>query len=244
MAVCGVRIAQGVNVYCSKCGSNLADGATFCSQCGTQTGAAGPLTPAGSAAPVANVAPAGVVAGGGYAVSAVPVSAAQPAYYAQPIVSRVAYAGFWLRVLAYFIDTLVLGIFAVPILIGAAMVMGIGGMIASMPRNEDPFANGMPPAFALFILLCVCLGLFGTWLYFAFLESSEWQGTAGKKVLGLIVTDLAGQRVTFARASGRHFSKIVTSFIPLGIGYAMAGFTEKRQALHDMIASCLVLRRN
>jgi uncharacterized RDD family membrane protein YckC len=233
-------------VYCSKCGSNLANDATFCSQCGAQMGsAAGALAPAGAApvVPVASVAPAGAVAGGGYAVSSVPVSAAQAAY-GQPIVARVTYAGFWLRVLAYFIDTIVLGIFAVPILIGAAMVMGIGGMISNMPHNQDPFANGLPPAFALFIFLCVCLGLGGTWLYFAFLESSEWQGTAGKKVLGLIVTDLAGQRVTFARASGRHFSKIVTSFIPLGIGYAMAGFTEKRQALHDMIASCLVLRRN
>jgi uncharacterized RDD family membrane protein YckC len=54
---------------------------------------------------------------------------------------------------------------------------------------------------------------------------------------------MAGQRISFMRATGRHFGKIVTSFIPLGIGYAMAGFTQKRQALHDMIASCLVLRR-
>ena len=175
-------------MYCSKCGSNLADDATFCSQCGTQmSSAAGPLAPAGSAAPVApvsHVASAGVVAGGGYAVSAVPVSSAQTAY-GQPIVSRVMYAGFWLRVLAYFIDTIVLGIFAVPILIGAAMVMGIGGMIANMPHNQDPFANGLPPAFALFIFLCVCLGLGGTWLYFAFLESSEWQGTAGEESAGI-----------------------------------------------------------
>jgi uncharacterized RDD family membrane protein YckC len=123
------------------------------------------------------------------------------------------------------------------------MLLGIGGIIENIPHNQDPFANGMPPAFALFLMLCVGLGLLGTWLYFALLESSEWQGTAGKKVLGLIVTDMNGQRVTFMRATGRHFSKIVTSFIPLGIGYAMAGFTQKRQALHDMIASCLVLRR-
>jgi len=166
--------------------------------------------------------------------------APQPSYVLLP---QVAYAGFWLRVLAYCIDTIILGVFAVPIVIGAAMMLGIGGMIASIPHNQDPFINGMPPAFALFMMLCICLGVFGTWLYFAILESSEWQGTAGKKVLGLIVTDMAGQRVTFMRATGRHFAKIVTSFIPVGIGYAMAGFTQKRQALHDMIASCLVLRR-
>jgi uncharacterized RDD family membrane protein YckC len=57
------------------------------------------------------------------------------------------------------------------------------------------------------------------------------------------VTDLQGRRITFARASGRFFAKIITGLIPLGIGYIMAGFTEKKQALHDMIASCLVLRK-
>jgi uncharacterized RDD family membrane protein YckC len=61
--------------------------------------------------------------------------------------------------------------------------------------------------------------------------------------LGLTVTDLQGRRVTFARASGRFFSKLITGLIPLAIGYIMAGFTEKKQALHDMIASCLVLRK-
>lgn len=159
-----------------------------------------------------------------------------------PVVS-VAYAGFWLRVLAYLIDAIILGVFAVPIVVGAAMAMGIGGMLARIPRDGDPFQNGPPAIFLLFIWFCVLLGVGGTWLYNALLESSEWQGSAGKKALGLIVTDVTGQRVTFARASGRHFGKIVTSFIPLGIGYAMAGFTEKRQALHDMLASCLVLRK-
>jgi uncharacterized RDD family membrane protein YckC len=191
------------------------------------------LVPAGTVAPLTTEA-AVAVAPPGYIVSG------QAVYMQQ----QVLYAGFWLRVLAYFIDTIILGVFAVPILIGAAMAMGIGGMLAGLPRNQDPFQYGMPPAFILFMMLCVCIGVFGTWLYFALLESSEWQGTAGKRALGLIVTDMNGQRVTFMRATGRHFAKIVTSFIPLGIGYAMAGFTQKRQALHDMIASCLVLRRS
>jgi len=218
-------------VYCSKCGSNLADDATFCSRCGAQTGVSPSLVTAGAPAPI---------------LAEIPTASAYgvvPPVYAQPV-ARVAYAGFWLRVLAYCIDAIVLGIFAVPILIGGAMALGIGGMIENLPHNQDPFMNGMPPAFALFLMLCVGLGIFGTWLYFALLESSEWQGTAGKKVLLLIVTDMNGQRVTFMRATGRHFAKLVTGLIPFGIGYIMAGFTEKRQALHDMIASCLVLRRN
>ncbi|HEX5422129.1 MAG TPA: RDD family protein, partial [Candidatus Acidoferrales bacterium] len=70
-----------------------------------------------------------------------------------------------------------------------------------------------------------------------------YQGTPGKLALGLFVTDMEGKRVTFARASGRFFAKIITGLIPLFIGYIMAGFTAKKQALHDMIASCLVLRR-
>jgi uncharacterized RDD family membrane protein YckC len=157
--------------------------------------------------------------------------------------ATVTYAGFWLRVLAYFIDAIILGVFGVPILIGAAMALGVGGILSGIPRGGNPFENGMPPVFFLFIWFCALLAIGGTWLYHALLESSEWEGTAGKKALGLIVTDMNGQRVSFARASGRHFGKIVTSFIPLGIGYAMAGFTEKRQALHDLLASCLVLRK-
>ena len=82
-----------------------------------------------------------------------------------------------------------------------------------------------------------------TWLYHALMESSEWQATVGKKALGLVVTDLDGRRVSFWRATGRHFAKIVTNMVPAFIGYIMAGFTEKKQALHDMIAGCLTLRR-
>ena len=93
----------------------------------------------------------------------------------------------------------------------------------------------------MFVLAAV--SVLGQWLYHAYLESGEKQGTWGKQLMGLYVTDLLGQPITFGRASGRFFAKIVTGMIPLGIGYIMAGFTERKQALHDMIASCLVLRR-
>ena len=80
------------------------------------------------------------------------------------------------------------------------------------------------------------------WLYYAFLESSSWQGTLGKKALGLEVTDLQGRRISFARASGRFFGKFISVMILL-IGFIMAGFTARKQALHDILAGCLVIRK-
>src|SRR6266436_442581 len=84
------------------------------------------------------------------------------------------------------------------------------------------------------------LAIAAGWLYYAYFESPEWQGTVGKKVMNLAVTDPEGNRVTFGRASGRYFARFITKLIPLGIGFILAGITEKKQALHDMIASCLV----
>jgi uncharacterized RDD family membrane protein YckC len=97
-------------------------------------------------------------------------------------------------------------------------------------------------AFLSLVLTLVAFSSIAKWLYFAYLESGEKQATLGKQALGIYVTDLEGQRITFGRATGRFFAKIVASLIPFGIGYMMAGFTERRQALHDMIASSLVLR--
>jgi uncharacterized RDD family membrane protein YckC len=73
------------------------------------------------------------------------------------------------------------------------------------------------------------------------MESSSKQATLGKMALALKVTDLQGRRISFARATGRHFAKIISGMILL-IGYIMAGFTERKQALHDMIAGTLVIR--
>jgi uncharacterized RDD family membrane protein YckC len=81
------------------------------------------------------------------------------------------------------------------------------------------------------------------WLYYAIFESSSWQATLGKKALGLEVTDLAGNRISFGRATGRFFAKIISTLI-LFIGYIMAGFTEKKQALHDILAGTLVIRKS
>jgi uncharacterized RDD family membrane protein YckC len=88
----------------------------------------------------------------------------------------------------------------------------------------------------------IAVSLLGHWLYEAFMLSSEWQATVGKRAMSILVTDLKGSRLTFARATGRHFAKYISAFL-LGIGYIMAAFTAKKQALHDMIAETLVVNR-
>lgn len=80
------------------------------------------------------------------------------------------------------------------------------------------------------------------WLYFAIMESSKFQGTVGKIAIGLVVTDMEGNRISFARATGRYFGKILSSLIFM-IGYILAGFTQKKQALHDMLAGTLVWKK-
>jgi uncharacterized RDD family membrane protein YckC len=174
----------------------------------------------------------------GTGVASISNAAPLPAYEIRPV-----YAGFWLRFVAYVLDAVILGAFSLPIFFGLAMMMGLGAVLSSLPRGGDPFENGFPPVFALFLGAFVLVVFVGGWMYHALLESSEWQGTAGKRIVGILVTDLDGARVSFWRATGRYFAKFITGMIPLGIGYIIAGFTEKRQAIHDMIVGTLVLRK-
>ncbi len=215
-------------MYCSKCGTQQADDTVFCSACGQPTGA----TPRTA---VTTAISAGTPAAMGYGTPAyVPTQAT--------IVVPSPYAGFWLRFLAYIIDNVVLGvIFGVIVLLVIAAV-GAGYFRAIFQGMQDGTGE-FPAGLVSAILMGALLTLVASWIYHAWMESSEYQATLGKMALGLIVTDLNDRPISFARASGRFFSKIITGLIPLGIGYIMAGFTEKKQALHDMIASCLVLKK-
>lgn len=209
-------------MFCSKCGAVLAADTAFCQACGN---------------PVARTALP--------PIAAVPVAVPQQAGVgAITYATNVTYAGFWLRLVAHLIDSFIIGVAVLFLLVPIFFLMGGVALFSSLPRemgaHPDPAQVG---AVLSFIFMLAGLGLLGQWLYFAYLESGEKQGTWGKQMLGIYVTDLAGYRVTFARASGRFFAKLISGLIPLGIGYIMAGFTERKQALHDMIASCLVLRR-
>ncbi len=145
------------------------------------------------------------------------------------------YAGFWLRVVASMIDGFISWIvmFVFLAIVGAILI-AIGG-------PADGNGNDVGPAEVILVILYYGVSIVFPWLYSALQECSESQATLGKRMLGLRVTDLEGNRITFGRASGRHFGKILSGLI-CGIGHIMAGFTEKKQALHDMLASTLVVR--
>ena len=136
---------------------------------------------------------------------------------------QLTYANFWIRFIAFLIDSLLTSV----LLALALLVLGL----PLVPNRTD-------------IELQLKLNLLSvaiSWLYYAGLESSFYQATPGKQAMGVFVTDTEGYRISFSRASGRYFSKLVSGLILL-LGYIMAGFTPRRQALHDLIASTLVLR--
>jgi uncharacterized RDD family membrane protein YckC len=139
---------------------------------------------------------------------------------------------------AIIIDSIVLYFVGMIITLPFMASMGLRGIMRGhMPTSPEELMPLMG-AFIRLILIRTVLN----WLYYALLESSAWQATLGKKALGLEVTDMEGRRISFGRATGRFFAKIISALI-LWIGFIMAGFTEKKQALHDMIAGTLVIRK-
>jgi uncharacterized RDD family membrane protein YckC len=218
-------------MFCSRCGTSLAERTTFCTKCG---------------APIGNLAPpAAVNAPVGAPPAAYPQAGAMmpsPGAVPMVMVPAVPYAGFWLRFVAYLLDVIIVGIVAVPIVVVLAVATGASAALSSM-SNDNPQQALATAGFVIFLCSLFIILLGGLWLYYALLESSSWQGTVGKKALGLIVTDLDGRRVSFGRATARFFSRLITGLVPLFIGYILAGITAKKQALHDMIAGTLVLRK-
>lgn len=218
-------------MFCSKCGSQVADRAAFCPTCGQRTGEDAaprgiPLAPGGFTPPAA-------------APTAAATPPAAPVAYAPATAERpLGYAGFWLRFVAWIIDFIVLWIVSTFITLPLVAASGLRNMILNHPPQSPEELIAFFGMFSKFIIL----GIVIKWLYYALLESSAWQATIGKKTLGLEVTDMAGRRISFARATGRFFGKVISGII-LFIGYIMAGFTAQKQALHDMMAGCLVMRK-
>ncbi len=77
------------------------------------------------------------------------------------------------------------------------------------------------------------------WFYFTALEASPWQATVGKKWLGLKVTRLDGNRLSWKESNIRYYAKFLTA-LSLGVGFLMIPFNVQFQSLHDKVAKTLV----
>lgn len=137
------------------------------------------------------------------------------------------FGGFWLRFFALLIDTVIVAIIRFAVVFATILAITSGDI-------DIDESSGM--------VIGLIIGFLVDWIYFAAGESGHSQGTVGKRAMSLAVTDLNGDRITFGRASGRYFSKILSGLF-FGIGYLMVTFTEKKQGLHDMMAGTLVVRR-
>ena len=147
------------------------------------------------------------------AVPPAPVPAAAPS---PSPAAALEYAGFWRRFAAF-----------------VAIDLPISLLVIGFFDKRMRFPEGPHPGKGLAVVLVL-------WLYFALMESSGTQGTLGKMAVGLKVTDQSGRRIGFGRATGRFFGKLLSTII-FCIGHFMAGFTAKKQALHDLMAGTLVL---
>jgi uncharacterized RDD family membrane protein YckC len=143
----------------------------------------------------------------------------------------IVYAGFWKRWAALFLDQLIIGL---PLSIAFFFI----SFTVAMSSGGQPSAT---------TTIFLQLGFYAVWLsvaffYYASLESSEAQATFGKRALGIKVTDMSGQRIDFKQAAFRWFAASL-SYMAMYIGFAMAGFTQRKQALHDLLVSTLVVDR-
>ncbi|MGE6631175.1 RDD family protein [Bacillus sp. NPDC077027] len=167
-----------------------------------------------------------------------------------PETKRPELAGIGYRFLANLLDGMIMGIplsimgfFFMSIFFIASpesMIMMAEDSYSATYVAEDEVAAIIGLLF--FYLIIFVISIVIMWLYYALMESSKCQGTLGKMAVGIKVTKVSGERLTFARASGRYFSKALLSPI-LYIGYIITFFTEKKQALHDLIASTIVVNK-
>ncbi|MDM8001161.1 MAG: RDD family protein [Dehalococcoidia bacterium] len=140
---------------------------------------------------------------------------------------EIKYAGFWIRLLAGVIDLVITGliffsaVIIVPILLGP--LIGV-------------------PSGAAIVAGAAVTWLVITWLYWAIMESSSKQATVGKGMLDIVVTDAEGKRMSFRKASLRHLWKLASA-LPALAGFVVAGFTARKQAVHDLIAGTLVVTK-
>ncbi len=203
-------------MFCTNCGRESDDQAQFCQACGTA------LKSLGREPGIQQV---------------------------MTTTTAVKYAGFWRRLAASLIDGTLICIVYFPFVLGSLLVIFLSGGVA--PNLVGPVTHfflgllflGGPPSSEWLtgrVVGGVIFGV-GTWIYYSVMQSSSKQATLGKMACGIIVTDLNGKRLSFGHAVKRELAKFISA-LTLFVGYFMAGFTKKKQALHDIITGCLVVK--
>lgn len=145
--------------------------------------------------------------------------------------AEVVYAGFWKRFAAYLIDYVILTVSSMTI--GALVGLGIGGA-ASLAGGATTTAGVVSQLLGALIGFGISLG------YYGWFHASSGGATPGKMAIGIKVVRSNGERISGARSIGRYFATILSS-LTLLIGYLMAAFTERKQALHDLICDTVVV---
>lgn len=217
-------------MFCVKCGAQAADDARFCRACGAELREQPPVQvgpPAGAPA----AAQLGTVA------QPAPAPAAQPAPDADPT-NGVRHAGFWRRVWAALLDGVIV------LVLWAAVSAGFELAAAAWLGSREFAPDGRELLGALSAISAGrnALGTLVFLAYFALPEATPFGATLGKRLLGMRVTKLDGSRVGILRSIARNLLKGLSAAV-LMIGFAMAGFTKRKQALHDKMTRTLVVRR-
>jgi uncharacterized RDD family membrane protein YckC len=201
-------------MFCPKCGKETDASGKFCQWCGADIGSV-PLPAAPAVTPEEEEGPdIGV------------------------------YAGLGRRFVAFIVDFIIIVLFDL-------VAMAVLGLTRGLQNSYFYFVQHVPAdqlttEGTMAALLGSIIAAYGVvliaipWLYFAGFESSRSQATPGKLLMRIVVTDMTGNKPTFARVTLRHFAKFVSA-LPVLLGFLAIGFTQRRQGLHDLIAGCLVL---
>ncbi len=138
---------------------------------------------------------------------------------------HVVYAGFWKRVAASIIDSFAIGI---PVGVIVAIIGGLlGNGFGSFNRGYDPTTTLLS-----YLLAAAAFGWFHS--------AAGMMATPGKLAVGIKVVRGDGDKITFLRGFGRYFAYLLSSLL-LCIGLVMAAFTQRKQALHDLICDTVVV---
>jgi len=146
---------------------------------------------------------------------------------------RYEYAGFWFRVLASLIDSIVIGVVNTVIQFAA-----LRPMMRSVESAADP-ASLFSAIGAIGVLTVINMAVACT---YEAVFVAQMAATPGKMALGMKVVRPDGSRVDLGRAVGRYFAKMLSAVI-LCIGYLMVAFDDEKRGLHDMICDTRVVRQ-